>query len=509
MYATVLPPPGNTRKLQIKWSRPLVVLELVNNAMIKIKETGVKNPRTYIAHRSKLRLAKRMGQKDTDPLFKLPLLPKSEMDQLCEELEEFELPGKTNQEDVIVEIWDDCHKSHTGDDHQDDSTSSSCRASSRTKTSEDGRSNRSSDEFLSFHQSPGSVGSEASSPEQEFSRHIDLDELEPEVVDQALQDSDAEEEPVSAASQLVPDPEPVFEEPQSEELVPDHDLVRATIPEPEPEKYICLHITEEQTVIPQEFGSESSFRRKSNWISKPVEKFDSAQFKIPSITSRIPSITSRMPSITSRGRAKSTLKNVKSIIQEGWKERPTTSLNPRASSTSRESSASTKTRAASLEKLHTGSIKSSSKSKVSTRYQVENQVEQGEAGEESSWSNIGDEKENEKNCGGVNVILGQNLRIAKAKNNVVLQPRQGRWIPLSCNFDHRKNNEFLFPVLFNTLIERNLIASKISPQAGASRSCAIYIINNKDIFVQVKRGESLGRIISLEMQENPGAEQGD
>ena len=149
----------------------------------------------------------------------------------------------------------------------------SCRASSRTKTSEDGRSNRSSDEFLSFHQSPGSVGSEASSPEQEFSRHIDLDELEPEVVDQALQDSDAEEEPVSAASQLVPDPEPVFEEPQSEEVVPDHDLVRATIPEPEPEKYIRLHITEEQTVIPQEFGSESSSRRKSNRISKPVEKF--------------------------------------------------------------------------------------------------------------------------------------------------------------------------------------------------------------------------------------------
>ena len=86
--------------------------------------------------------------------------------------------------------------------------------------------------------------------------------------------------------------------------------------------------------------------------------------------------------------------------------------------------------------------------------------------------------------------MGQNLRIAKAKNTVILQPRQGRWIPLSCNFDHRKNNEFLFPVLFNTLIERNLIASKISPQAEASRSCAIYIINNNDIFVQVKRGDA-------------------
>ena len=63
VYAAVLPPPGNTRKLQIKWSGPLVVIEVVNEAMIKIQELEVKNPRSYIAHRSKLCLAKRMGQK--------------------------------------------------------------------------------------------------------------------------------------------------------------------------------------------------------------------------------------------------------------------------------------------------------------------------------------------------------------------------------------------------------------------------------------------------------------
>ena len=140
IYAAVLPPPGNTRKLQIKWNSPLVVLEIVNKAMIKIQELDVKNPRTYIAHRSKVRLAKRFGQKDTDPLFKLPRLPRSEMDQLSQELEEFELPGRTNLEDVIDEIWNDVHKSHTGDD-QDDSTASSYKASSNTKTSEDGMSN--------------------------------------------------------------------------------------------------------------------------------------------------------------------------------------------------------------------------------------------------------------------------------------------------------------------------------------------------------------------------------
>ena len=36
-------------------------------------------------------------------------------------------------------------------------------------------------------------------------------------------------------------------------------------------------------------------------------------------------------------------------------------------------------------------------------------------------------------------------------------------------------------------------------QAGELRSSAMYNINNTDIFVQVKKGESLGRIISLEM----------
>ena len=269
MYASVLLPPGNSRKLQIRWSGPLVVLELVNNAMIKIKEVDVNNPRTYVAHRSKLHLAKKMGQKDTDPLFKLPRLPKNEMDLLSEELEEFKLTGKINQENVIDEFFSEVHKSHMEED-QDDSTSSSYKASSRTKTSEDGIS-RSSDEFLSFHQSPGSAGSETSTPEQDFTRHFDLEDLEPEVLDQVLQDSseEEEEEPLSAAAQLNPDPEHI-----PEELVLDHEPVRATIPESEPEKYVRFHITEEkeQTSIPQESESESLSRKKFIRVSRPVEK---------------------------------------------------------------------------------------------------------------------------------------------------------------------------------------------------------------------------------------------
>ena len=166
-------------------------MEVVNEAMIKIQELDVKKPKTYIAHRSKLRLAKKMGQKDTDPLFKLPRLPKSKMDQLSQELEEFELPSRNNQNFVIDEFCEENYQSQGGDD----STCLSRSVSSKTGTSEDGMSeNRSSDEFLSFHQSTGSGGSEASNPEQEFSRHFNLDDLEPAALNQALQDSSAEEE---------------------------------------------------------------------------------------------------------------------------------------------------------------------------------------------------------------------------------------------------------------------------------------------------------------------------
>ena len=101
--------------------------------------------------------------------------------------------------------------------------------------------------------SPGSGGSEASNPEREFSNHFDLEDLEIEELNQALQDSSAEdEEPVSAAAQLIPDPEQVFEEPQPERSVIDKSInqainksTRVVAPEPEQEKYVQLRITEE------------------------------------------------------------------------------------------------------------------------------------------------------------------------------------------------------------------------------------------------------------------------
>ena len=157
-----------------------------------------------------------------------------------------------------------------------------------------------------------------------------------------MQDSSAEyEEPVSAAAQLIPDLEQVFEEPQPERSVSNKSInqainqsTRVVAPEPEPEKYVQLSITEEgeqTTNLPAARSEASSSRRKSDRVSKPVERFDAAQFKIPSVASKAPS---------REGQARSTLKEMKTILQESWKERPAPTLrDPRARSASRESSA--------------------------------------------------------------------------------------------------------------------------------------------------------------------------
>ena len=82
----------------------MIVKKIINNAMVMVEEYDLKNPRTYFAHRSKIRLAKRMGQKDVDPLFKLPRLPANAIKELAEELSEFELPARQLDAEVIDEF---------------------------------------------------------------------------------------------------------------------------------------------------------------------------------------------------------------------------------------------------------------------------------------------------------------------------------------------------------------------------------------------------------------------
>ena len=69
VYAAVLPPITNSRKLTIRWSGPLVINRILNETMIEVKEIRVKKPRMFVAHRTKLRWAKRDGIKDINPSF--------------------------------------------------------------------------------------------------------------------------------------------------------------------------------------------------------------------------------------------------------------------------------------------------------------------------------------------------------------------------------------------------------------------------------------------------------
>ena len=151
--------------------------------------------------------------------------------------------------------------------------------------------------------------------------------------------------------------------------------------------------------------------------------------------------------------------------------------------------------------MQTGSIKNSSsiRSSTRTRYEVAGGGSYVQVADESSWSDTEDEadRSSQKVKEGINTILGQNSKIAKVKDSVTLNPGQGTWLYLVEEPWQVNGNGFIFLILFNTIVEKNLFASKFSPRAGVLRSPAIYMINqNNDIFVQMKKGESLGKLVS-------------
>ena len=159
--------------------------------------------------------------------------------------------------------------------------------------------------------------------------------------------------------------------------------------------------------------------------------------------------------------------------------------------------------------MQTGSIiKSSSiRSSVRTRCKVANQSSYEQGAYESSWSDTEDEADRSSNKvkEGINTFSGQKSKIAKVKNSVTLHPGQGAWVYLAEESEQVSGNDFIFPVLFNTIIEKNLFPSKFSPRAGVLCLPAIYMINhNNDIFVQMKKGESVGKLVSLMVRNENG-----
>ena len=210
VYCAALPPTGNSRKLQLQWSGPVIVKEIINNALVRVEEYDVRNPRTYVAHRSKIRCAKKMGQKDVNPLFKLPRLPTSAIKELAEELSEFELPAIR----LDAEVTDEFHPHsseirHGGRERRSSISSDSPIVPQILSNSSIAASSENSEDnlFQSFVQSPGSNHSGSSNPEQLFQEHF---QVEDRFLDEMLRNSpDEEEELAGSAASLLPEPEPV------------------------------------------------------------------------------------------------------------------------------------------------------------------------------------------------------------------------------------------------------------------------------------------------------------
>ncbi len=209
VYCAALPPQGNSRKLQLTWSGPVLVTEIINNALVKVQEYGVKNPRTYVAHRSKVRVAKKFGEKDVDPLFKLPRIPAEAIKNLEDELSEFELPARQ----LDAEVMDEFHSQTSeirqrGKDHRSSISSNppvipqNFSGSSIAASSENSEDNL----FQSFIQSPGSARSSNSNPEQLFQDHFQAQE---EPRDETTQETLTDDgEITGSAANLLPEPEP-------------------------------------------------------------------------------------------------------------------------------------------------------------------------------------------------------------------------------------------------------------------------------------------------------------
>ena len=149
------------------------------------------------------------GQKDVNPLFKLPRLPASTIKELAEELSEFELPARQLDAEVIDEFHPqsseirhrgrDQHSSILSDSPVVPQIFSSSSIAASSENSEDGL-------FQSFIQSPGSDKSSSSNPEQLFQNHF---QVEDELIDEMLQESpDEGEEVTGSAANLIPEPKP-------------------------------------------------------------------------------------------------------------------------------------------------------------------------------------------------------------------------------------------------------------------------------------------------------------
>ena len=113
--------------------------------------------------------------------------------------------------------------------------------------------------------------------------------------------------------------------------------------------------------------------------------------------------------------------------------------------------------------MQTGSIISSSsvRSSVRTKYKVAEGSRNEKEAEESSWSDTEDEaeKSSQKDKKGINTISGQ-LKNCKSEKFCETHPRQGAWVHLVEGSWLNSKNDFLFPILFNTILKKICLLQK-------------------------------------------------
>ena len=104
-------------------------------------------------------------------------------------------------------------------------------------------------------------------------------------------------------------------------------------------------------------------------------------------------------------------------------------------------------------------------------------------------------------------FVGKKKCVLKVSKICVIQPKEGKWVYVNYGSEKVQPGEYLQPMLFNTIIELNLHESKFSPRAESRKAPAIFIINTNDfVFVQLKRGETLGTLVWLRANEEGGEE---
>ena len=280
LYATVLPPVRNSRKLHIFWSDPLQITEIFNQAMVWIKEFNVPKPRLYEAHVSKLRLAKKMGEQDPNPIFILPRLPKEDMLQLANELSKINLPCEVN--DVIVdEFYKDINH---GSQHQDDDSSTGQISSITGKKSVSNKTEPNRSNTVRNHSNSSNSterrrqSSEEDLREEESEDDHNLYQLfrdSDQLINQSINKSLEQEMELSEEEDLtriLQDEDKTTTEDQLTSPASEEEA-QGIEPEKQKEARLELRITEDTSLSTETGSSESGFRR-SNRITKPVKKYD-------------------------------------------------------------------------------------------------------------------------------------------------------------------------------------------------------------------------------------------